>query len=57
VLLGNDQQVRRRLRVDVREAQALIILKQPLRRDLSLDNFAEQTISTHTENLNTDLHR
>jgi hypothetical protein len=49
--------MRRRLRVDVREAQALIILKQPLRRDLSLDNFAEQTISTHTENLNTDLHR
>ena len=57
MFLRNQQQMRRRLRVDVREAQAQLILKHPLRRDFPVDNLAEQTISTHTENLNTDRHR
>jgi len=47
VFPGNDQQMRRRLRIDVREAQAKLILIHPLRRNRPGNNFAEQTVRVH----------
>jgi hypothetical protein len=47
VLPGDNQKMHRRLRVDIREAQALLILIQALRRNLTRNNLAKQTISAH----------
>jgi hypothetical protein len=49
MLLGNNQQMRRRLRVDVGKAQALVVLEHTLGRDAASDNLAEETIGTHEQ--------
>ena len=46
--LGNDKHMRRRLRIDVFKDINLIVLVDLLRRNLSLDDFAEEAI-VHNE--------
>src|SRR5688572_11168971 len=43
-LLGNDQDVRRSLRIDVAEREAAIILVDDLGRDLAIDDLAEKSL-------------
>ncbi len=47
VLLGDDQEVDRRLRVDVRKGQAHLVFKDSLCRNRSRNNLAEQTVGRH----------
>src|SRR5260370_41285913 len=49
VLFGDDNQMRRRLRVDIREADAQLIFVYAVGRDGSGDNLAKQTIVWHLE--------
>ena len=50
MLLGYNQNMRRRLRIDVPESKDEIILVNLCRRDLSVDDLAEQAIG-HSKNL------
>src|SRR5207245_1224552 len=44
VLLGHDQHVRRRLRIDVAEREAQVVLIDALRWDLTVADLAEQAL-------------
>ena len=50
VLFGNNQQMRWRLRIDVREAQTQLILIHALGRNIAGYYFAEETIGAHLPN-------
>lgn len=47
VLFGDDQQVGRGLGINVGKTDTALVFVHTIRWDLSLDNFAEQTIGSH----------
>lgn len=47
VLFGNDQQMSWGLGIDIGETDATLVFINTIRGDLSLNNFAEQTIGRH----------
>ncbi len=47
VLLGDDEQMRRGLGIDIRKADAEFVFVNAARRDLSFNDFAEQAVNRH----------
>jgi hypothetical protein len=45
MLSGDDEHVRRRLRIEVAEGHRAIILRYDLRGDLAVDDLAEQAVT------------
>jgi hypothetical protein len=47
MLFGNDQQMRRSLRIDIRETDAPLIFIDTVGRNRTFNNLAEQTVTRH----------